>query len=299
MAFHQRRESNIGRCCETRQVNLPLNKIDSHLHVWAHDPEKYPYRPGAGEPDARGDAEFLIELQQEAGISGALIVQPIHHGFDHRYVTDTLGRWPDRFIGMALVNPSASDPLAELRRLVEEDGYRGVRLNPALWPDRESMDGPIGDALMGYCEEAGIVAGFLIEPRHFHEVDALCARHPGTAVIIDHFGRVKPTEAGKADVDALMGLSRHRNTYVKVSGFPISSELDWPYRDMSSIVRRLIDSYGAERLMFATDFPHIVAQCGYARAWQIADEVEPSLSETDREWLLGGTVSKLFNHWGG
>lgn len=161
------------------------------------------------------------------------------------------------------------------------------------------MDGPIGDALLGYCEEAGIVAGFLIEPRHFSEVDALCARHPGVSVIIDHFGRVKPAEAGKPDVDALLALSRHPNTYVKVSGFPVSSEHDWPYSDMSPIVGRLIESYGVERLMFATDFPHIVAQCGYARGWQIADELEPSLSDTEREWLLGGTVSKLFKYWGG
>ena len=50
--------------------------------------------------------------------------------------------------------------------------------------------------------------------------------------------------------------------------------------------------------MFATDFPHIVAQCGYARGWQIVDELEPSLSDRERKWLLGGTVSRLFNHWG-
>ncbi len=274
-----------------------MKKIDSHLHVWAHDPEKYPYRPGGGEPSARGDAEFLIELQTEADISGALIVQPIFHGFDHRYVTDTLQQWPDRFVGMALVNPASGDPVAELRKLVEEDGYRGVRLNPALWPDGEAMDGPIGDGLMSYCEDAGIVAGFLIEPRHFAEVDALCARHSGASVIIDHFGRVKPGESGKADVDALIALSRHPNTYVKVSGFPVSSEQEWPYSDMSPIVSGLLESYGAERLMFATDFPHIVAQCGYARGWQIADELEPSLSDTERQWLLGGTVSKLFRHW--
>ena len=110
---------------------------------------------------------------------------------------------------------------------------------------------------------------------------------------------MKPSEAGKRDVDALMGLSRHPNTYVKVSGFPVSSEGEWPYSDMSHIVRGLIAAYGPERLMFATDFPHIVAQCGYARGWQIADELLPALNDTERRWLLGGTVSKLFKHWNG
>jgi len=50
--------------------------------------------------------------------------------------------------------------------------------------------------------------------------------------------------------------------------------------------------------MFATDFPHVVAQCGYARGWQIADHVEPALTYEQRTWLMGGTVTNLFNGWG-
>ena len=59
-----------------------MKKIDSHLHVWAHEPDRYPYKPGQEQPlRVRGDAEFLLELMDAAGVAGSLIVQPIVHGF--------------------------------------------------------------------------------------------------------------------------------------------------------------------------------------------------------------------------
>jgi predicted TIM-barrel fold metal-dependent hydrolase len=270
-------------------------KIDSHLHVWAHEPDKYPYRAGGGEPSSRGDVEYLLELQEEAGVSGALIVQPIFHGFDHRYVTDVLRRYPDRFVGMALADPVAPDAVDQLRRLVEEDGYRGVRLNPNLWPDSESMDGATGYRLMEYCAEAQIAAGFLIDPSHFADVSALCKRYPEATTIIDHFGRVGPDRPD--DIAALIDLHKHPNLYVKVSGFPVSSRQEWPYADMSGVVHRLIDAFGVERLMFATDFPHIVRQCGYSEGWEIADRIKPSLDDKQRKRIMAGTVNSIFGAW--
>ena len=124
-----------------------MKKIDSHLHVWAHDPDKYPYKQGQEQPlRARGDAEFLLELMDAADVAGSLIVQPIVHGFDHSYVNHTIGKWPDRFIGMCLVDPQADDPVEMLIELVDQ-GYRGVRFNPALWREGETMDGDVGRAL--------------------------------------------------------------------------------------------------------------------------------------------------------
>jgi predicted TIM-barrel fold metal-dependent hydrolase len=67
---------------------------------------------------------------------------------------------------------------------------------------------------------------------------------------------------------------------------------------MSETIHQLVAAYGVQRLMFATDFPHVVAQCGYARGWQIADHVRPPLTDEERMWLMGGTVTKLFNGWG-
>lgn len=43
-------------------------------------------------------------------MSGALIIQPGNHKFDHSYVTSVLKAHPDKFVGMLLANPTEVCP---------------------------------------------------------------------------------------------------------------------------------------------------------------------------------------------
>eukprot|EP01051_Picozoa_sp_SAG22_P013155 SAG22_NODE_1445_length_4406_cov_7.808684_2_plen_107_part_00 len=60
----------------------------------------------------------------------------------------------------------------------------------------------------------------------------------------------------------------------------------------------LLDHYGADRLMFGTDFPKfpsIVADGGYQQTWKTFDTwAAANISDDARDALAGGTVSKLF-----
>jgi predicted TIM-barrel fold metal-dependent hydrolase len=69
-------------------------------------------------------------------------VQPGHHLYDHSYVTSVLRRYPNTFVGCALANPTLppAEAAAEIERLARQDGYRALRLNPALWPEGRRMN---------------------------------------------------------------------------------------------------------------------------------------------------------------
>ncbi|MEX0760859.1 MAG: amidohydrolase family protein [Dehalococcoidia bacterium] len=275
-----------------------MKRIDSHLHVWADDPARYPYRSGS-EPKVPADAELLLRLMDESGVDGALIVQPIVHGFDHTYVNETLARWPDRFTGMALIDPRDEDPPALLEQLILKNGYRGVRLNPRLWPEGRHMDDEIGDALFKKAGDLGIAVGFLIDPANFDQVDALCSEYPDTTAIIDHFGHCRPSgdQSSAPEFERLIELARHPRLHVKLSEFPRASRQEWPFEDMYDWVHRLIGVYGADRLMWGTDFPFIVEQAGYARGWDLAECIQPKISPADLELILGGTAMSVFGGW--
>ena len=276
-----------------------MKKIDSHLHVWAHEPQAYPYRPGQDPPTARGDAEFLLDLMDKSDIAGSLIVQPIVHGFDHSYVDDTLGRWPDRFVGMCLVDPQAPDPVGMLDELVGR-GYRGVRFNPALWREGELMNGDVGQALYKRAGELGITVGFLISPQNFEEVETLAAVYPETNAIVDHFGHCVPSpeSAVVPEFERLIAMARYPKLHVKLSEFPRASNQEFPYFDMFDWVHRLIDAYSADRLMWGTDFPFIVEQAGYDKGWEIAERIQPAIDPALLDMILGGTCERLFGPWG-
>jgi predicted TIM-barrel fold metal-dependent hydrolase len=269
------------------------------LHVWSHDPDTYPYREGQGNPAARGDAEFLLDLMDRADVAAALIVQPIVHGFDHSYVDDTLASWPDRFVGMCLVDPQDPDPVGMLDELVGR-GYRGVRFNPGLWREGELMNGDVGRALYKRAGELGIPVGFLVSPHNYQEIETLPSIYPDTDAIIDHFGHCAPSRDGSQvpAFEQLLAMARYPRLNVKVSEFPRASNEEFPYIDLFDWVHLLIEEYSSDRLMWGTDFPFIVEQAGYSKGWEIAEWIEPAIDPVLLDQILGGTCERLFGTWG-
>lgn len=280
--------------------------IDSHLHVWASPEEAssgYPYFPGQ-EPSLNGSKDFLLQCMEDAAVDGALIVQPINHMFDHSYVSSVLHRYPSKFIGCCLANPAEDGSgIGELESLVMKEGYRAVRFNPYLWPSGQQMTNEIGKAMFAKSGELGIPVGFMcfkgLLP-HLADIEQLCTQFPTTTVIIDHFGFCKPpmNALESESWSRLLGLSTFPQVYVKVSAFFRVSRKPYPYEDTCFLLSELIASYGAQRLMWGSDFPFVVKECGYKEAKDLVPNLsrkELHLSSEELEWIMGKTMMHLFS----
>jgi predicted TIM-barrel fold metal-dependent hydrolase len=79
---------------------------------------------------------------------------------------------------------------------------------------------------------------------------------------------------------------------LQVSAFFRISEQDYPYRDTHACVRKLVDTFGARRLMYGSDFPWVTEKCGYVNAWNVLPD--GLLSEEEEAWIMGGTLASLF-----
>ncbi|MCS6863295.1 MAG: amidohydrolase [Abditibacteriales bacterium] len=274
--------------------------IDSHLHVWSSDFARYPFEGREELKQMNASAEFLLRCMDAAGVSGAVIVQPITYRWDHRYVTECLQRWRDRFRGMCLINPCDPNAPQTLERLVTANGYCAVRINPNLYPQGVGLDSDLSDRILEKAAELGIAVGFLIYPEHFEAVDTLLTRHPRVNVIIDHFGHCHTRDGGpetNVPLQKLLAMARHPRLHVKLSEFPRASSEGYPYRDLHSWTHALLRAFGAQRLMWGTDFPFIIEQCGYTRGLTLLSEETPGIASTDMEWLLGKTAEKVFGEW--
>ncbi|KAL6190630.1 hypothetical protein ACLB2K_037024 [Fragaria x ananassa] len=282
--------------------------IDSHLHVWASPQEaadKYPYFPGQ-EPTLPGDVDLLLKSMEEAGVDGALIVQPINHKFDHSLVTSVLKKYPSKFIGCCLANPAEDGTgVKELENLILKDNYRAVRFNPYLWPSGQKMTNEVGKAMFSKAGELGAPVGFMCMKGlslHISEIEELCTEFPSTVVLLDHLAFCKPpiNDEENQAFSALLKLSRFPQVYVKLSALFRVSRKPFPYDDISHTLPQVVSSFGANRVMWGSDFPFVVAECGYKGAKEavclIASQLPLSSSELD--WIMGRTISQLFqNQW--
>lgn len=90
---------NLCLVRDTHLVPALIFLSDSHLHVWGDGEAPFPYAEGQ-EPAERlrgsSNPGALIAEMDQAGVGGALIVQPINYKFDHSYVLHAITSNPGR-----------------------------------------------------------------------------------------------------------------------------------------------------------------------------------------------------------
>ncbi|VEU37455.1 unnamed protein product [Pseudo-nitzschia multistriata] len=284
---------------------LQMKIIDSHLHVWASSAESatYPYAPEQTPPDSLIDTSStssLLDQMSKAGVDGALIVQPINHKYDHRYVTDALKGHPDKFKGILLFDPSESDPDAALARFEELvlQGYVGVRFNPYLF-EGKMCENEAAVKIFKRCAELKFPVGIMCFKGidlHYEDIESLCDTSPETVVVLDHFGFA--SVENQDQFEKVLSL-KNRNTVVKISALFRLGDPGAPKYERVRTERfePLLEAYGPDRLMFGTDFPFVTQEeIGYQGA---VDTVLSWMSSPEeKSAVMGGTAERLFGVWG-
>ncbi|PIA51004.1 hypothetical protein AQUCO_01100071v1 [Aquilegia coerulea] len=277
--------------------------IDSHLHVWASPQQaanEFPYFPG-NEPTLPGSLDFLLQCMEEAGVDGALIVQPINHKFDHSLLTSVLKKYPSKFVGCCLANPAEDGSgIKQLQDLILKDGYRAVRFNPYVWPSGQKMTNKVGKAMFSKAGELGAPVGFMCMKGlnlHISEIEELCSEFPSTVVLLDHVAFCKPpiNEEERMIFSRLLELSKFPQVYVKFSALFRVSREQFPYEDTSLLLSEVVSSYGVNRVMWGSDFPFVVPECGYKKGKEAVAHIAGKipLQSSDLEWLMGKSLMEL------
>lgn len=271
--------------------------IDAHVHVWTPDVVKYPLASGFKRENMKPPSftpEELLAQARPCGVDRIVLIQMSFYRFDNSYMLDSIRRFPGVFSGVAVIDET-KDPAAEMRRL-KPLGVRGFRIRPAERPVATWLDGP-GMAAMWRCGAAeGLAMCHLVDPDSLPAIERMCIKHPDTPVVIDHMARIGADgNIRNADVEALCRLAKHKNTSVKISAFYAFGKKQAPYLDLAPMIRRLLDAYGRQRLMWATDCPFQV-QDGhtYAQSIELVRDRLDFLADEDRQWLLRKTAQRVF-----
>jgi predicted TIM-barrel fold metal-dependent hydrolase len=265
--------------------------LDPHVHVWKHDPE-YPFAEGARVPERDATPEMLLDLMRANGVSRTVIIQVIHYRYDNRYLSQVLKRYPGTFQGVCRVdplNPAAPDHLSQLT----EQGFRGVRLSPAAEAAGDWFRGPLMPPLWKRCHDLKVPMTVLAPITRMPDVGLLLERTPGLTVVIDHMADC-PVDR-PAELDKLIALRRYPNLFVKISHTWSLSKQSYPWLDGQELVKRLYDSFGSSRLMWATDWPIIEqSHATYSQALSVVRDEMKFLNADDLRWILSKTIERVW-----
>ena len=271
--------------------------IDAHVHVWTSDTRRYPLAPGYAK-DRMATASFtpeeLFAHARPCGVRRVVLIQMSYYGFDNSYMLDMMEKYPGVFSGVGRVDQRA-DAREKMRALARR-GVRGFRIvsgdgSPDQWLGGEGM------AAMWKCgADEGLAICPLMNPQFLPALDAMCQKFPQTPVVVDHFARIGADGQVRArDLDNLCGLARHKGLRVKLSAFYALGKKQSPYLDLAPMIRRLLDAFGPERLMWASDSPfQVIGGHHYADSVDLIRQRLDFLTATDHDWLLRRTAEQAF-----
>ena len=286
-----------------------MDIVDTQLHLGPG-----PVEPTCAEMDALGINSVLIEEfwvgGQGDGPHDALIPGYRLPGGAWRAVYPTALsaslRYPDRFA--YFVRLDRRDPGLEghMRAIAAEPGARGFRVL-ATWSADEAAALAEGayDALFDLAQDVGLPVCVFV-PGHVELLPRYLRKYSRLQFVLDHLGIGMPghppgrSEAEEARVtdpaylDEVLKLAKFTNLAVKISHAPMLLRAGaYPFEAVRPNLRRAIEAFGVERLMWASDatvMPHYSWKdlLGYLR-------VDPELSDDEKSWLLGRTARKVFS----
>lgn len=288
-----------------------MTRIDAHLHVFAPRSEQFP-RETDGVLAAERDesVEKFLAVMAEHGINHAVLVQIGGTKIEqHAYLLDCLRRYPAQFKGVAVLPIGLPDPVARMATLADGGvmGFRLLELGGPEWAETPLRHHPLYP-VWAYAAERDLVIWLYPRLADLELVPKFLAEFPGVRVVLNHLGVTRGDrsfyydETGRPRIETpfpppihtlLPELVRHERLVVKLSGQYAFSHESYPYRDLAAWHQTLYQHFGADRLMWASDFPWIVKLPGYGALLQLVDALLPQLSEQERSAIMGGTAKRF------
>jgi L-fuconolactonase len=262
--------------------------VDTHCHA-----SPYWFEP----------IEVLLDEMIRNGVDKAALIQ-FRGVYDNSYLIESVRRFPGRFSAVVIVDTNQADAPQRLQEWVQQ-GAEGVRLNPL---ERSPGSDPL--AIWRTAAELGQVVSCLgtVEEFASPEFESVIQEFPNLNIIIEHLGgvgaffgqgRADPTPA--YDIyNRVLALAKYPNTYMKVPGLgeicprPMPMVQPMPFTDIPPVVEMALDAFGANRLMWGSDFPPSASREGYGNTLRFPREHVKFKSEEDKEWVFGKTAMTLW-----
>jgi predicted TIM-barrel fold metal-dependent hydrolase len=195
---------------------------------------------------------------------------------------------PDRFAYLQRVNLRDPDLTGLIGVLAASPHARALRLQPL--GDAQAFAAGAYDGLFGLAQAAGLPI-FIFLAGMVELLSPHARKFPDLTFIIDHCGMPwAPKDIGY--FDEVLRLAAHPNVALKwAHAQNLFSAASYPYTPLMAHLRRAIDAFGAERVIWASDHSQVKEHSWSDLLHYVRDAAE--LTAPEKASVLGGSLRKL------
>jgi len=282
----------------------PTRVVDAHVHLW--DPARtdwYPYLSGRQQlnmGDVTGMArrfDVPTYLSESVGWNVEKLVNVAaatgRHSIAETLELDQRGAadgHPDAIVGGIVPTDTVAEAVALIDEQMQAPRFRGVRPMGAF-------DGPLpADGVLSALAERGLVFDLMAHPDQLEAAARGLAPHGELTVVVEHTGWPRSSSEEeyalwKRGIAALASLGD--NVVCKLSGLamPLGTMQPEAFRPW---IEHAIETFGAERCMFASNFPVDGMHGTFDELYSTFDALTAGLDEASRDKLFAATAERIY-----
>jgi L-fuconolactonase len=275
--------------------------IDAHHHLWQLSRADYGWIGDRTNPAvAPIERDFLVaefrRLAAANGISGSVAVQAAPTVAETRWLLDQAHASNGLVLGVVgWIDMAAKDATDTLHDLASDSLLRGIRpmlqdIADVEWILLRGL-APAIRAIEGH----DLALDLLVKPPHLKAAHALLARHPDLRAIVDH--GAKPDIAGggwQPWADDMRRIARDTSAHCKLSGLVTEARPGWKSADLVRYVDHLLDCFGAERILWGSDWPVMLLNADYPGWLATAQQFVESLTPAEQAMIFHDNAVRFY-----
>ena len=245
--------------------------------------------------DGHNTAEVFLSNMNYAQVSAAVVVQEFIDGLQNEYLMQVREHYPDRFFVFGMADYLGPGFFGEAEDLLLNKGFRGMAIpGHRLITDRQRVMLNSDEMMRMFrlMEDCGALLSVTLADGDLQvgELREVIQECPRLKMAIGHFGM--PVAQGW---EQQLLLCRNENVYLESGGITwlYNSEF-YPFPSAVRAIRRAIDTVGADKLMWGSDYPRTITAITYRMSYDFVVK-SGELTDEEKRLFLGENARRFYN----
>ena len=271
-------------------------RIDAHQHFWLLADRGDAWPPpelAAIYHDFLPDD--LIPRLTQSGIDGTVLVQTLPSEDDTTFMLGLAARYAFIQAVVGWVDLKAVDASERIQALAMHPKLKGLRPMLQDIPDDDWIADPALAPAIETMQRHNLSFDALVTPRHLSSLMVFANRFPDMPIVIDHAAK-PPIATGDITLwkQNITRLAAHPHIHCKLSGLVTEAALQWQVTDLRPVVDHVLEAFGADRVMWGSDWPVVDLAADYGCWVKTTDLLLAGLDDVDRKQVLGLNAKRFY-----